>query len=221
MENEAKMSTLNADAVLAQLRWRYACKKFDPARKIPAETWKHLEDALVLSPSSYGLQPWKFFQVADPSTREKLLPYTWGQKQVVDASHLVVFAVKASVGVAEAERLIAHSAATRGIPASALEGYKNMMVGSLTRATPVQVRDWMSRQIFIALGVFLSTAAMLGVDTCPMEGFQPEKYDEILGLPAKGYHSVVLATAGYRAADDPYAGLAKVRYAKAELIETI
>jgi nitroreductase len=215
------MPALNADDVMTQLRWRYACKKFDPAKKIPAETWSRLEDALVLSPSSYGLQPWKFFSVVDPATREKLLPFSWGQKQVVDASHLVVFAVKASVGAPEAEKLVALSAATRGIPASALDGYKNMMIGSLTRSTPEQVRDWMSRQVFIALGVFLSTAAMLGVDACPMEGFQPDKYDEILGLPAKGYHSVVLATAGYRAADDAYANLGKVRYPKAELFEAI
>lgn len=212
---------MTADTVMAQLRWRYACKKFDPAKKIPAAIWSQLEDSLVLSPSSYGLQPWKFFVVNDAATREKLLPFTWGQKQVVDASHLVVFAVKAEVGAAEAEKLIAYSSKTRGIPAAALEGYKNMMIGSLTRSTPAQVREWMSRQVFIALGVFLSTAAMLGVDACPMEGFQPEKYDEILGLPAKGYHSVVLATAGYRADDDAYAGLAKVRYPKSELVEII
>jgi nitroreductase len=215
------MPAPNADDVMAQLRWRYACKKFDAAKKIDAATWSQLEDALVLSPSSYGLQPWKFFNVVDPAVREKLLPFTWGQKQVVDASHLVVFAVKASVGVPEAERLISYSAATRGLPATALDGYKNMLVGSLSRATPEHVREWMSRQVFIALGVFLSTAALLGVDACPMEGFQPDKYDEILGLPAKGYHSVVLATAGHRAVDDPYAGLAKVRYPKAEIVEAI
>lgn len=215
------MPVPNADDVMAQLRWRYACKKFDPLKRIDPETWTRLEDSLVLTPSSYGLQPWKFFNVVDPATREKLLPFTWGQKQVVDASHLVVFAVKANVGPADAEKLVAHSASTRGIPAAALEGYKNMMIGSLTRSTPEQVREWMSRQLFIALGVFLSTAAMLGVDACPMEGFQPDKYDEVLGLPAKGYHSVVLATVGYRAADDAYAGLAKVRYPKAELIEAI
>lgn len=212
---------MSADDVMAQLRWRYACKKFDAAKTIPADTWSRLEDALVLSPSSYGLQPWKFFVVNDPAIRAQLLPCSWGQKQIVDASHLVVFCVKAEVGAAEAEKLIAHNSKTRGIPASALEGYKNMMVGSLTRATPEHVREWMSRQVFIALGVFLSAAAMLGVDACPMEGFQPDKYDEILGLPAKGFHSVVLATAGYRAADDPTAGLAKVRYPKSELIETI
>lgn len=215
------MSALKSDDVLAQLRWRYACKKFDATKKIPAGTWSQLEDSLVLSPSSYGLQPWKFFNVVDPAIRQQLLPCTWNQKQVIDASHLVVFAVKANVGAEDAEKLIQTASAVRGIPATALEGYKNMMVGSLTRSTPEHIRGWMSQQVFIALGVFLSAAAMLGVDTCPMEGFQPEKYDEILGLPAKGYHSVVLATAGYRAADDANASMKKVRYPKSELIETI
>lgn len=215
------MPTQSADDVLARLRWRYACKKFDSTKKIPAATWSHLEDSLVLAPSSYGLQPWKFFNVTDPSIREKLLPYSWGQKQIVDASHLVVLAVKTNVGPADVEKLVAHSASTRGIPVASLDNYKNMMIGSLSRATPEQIREWMSRQVFIALGFFLSTAAMLGVDSCPMEGFQPEKYDEILGLPAKGYHSVVVATAGYRAADDPYASLAKVRYPKSEMIEVV
>jgi nitroreductase len=208
-------------SVLEQLHWRYAVKQFDPTRTIPADTWRVLEDSMVLSPSSYGLQPWKFFVVADPATRQKLLPVSWNQRQVVDASHLVVFAVKATVGPPDAERLIQRSSAVRGIPVEKLDGYKKMMVGSLTRATPEHVREWMTRQVFIALGVFLTAAAMVGVDACPMEGFQHEQYDEILGLPAKGYHSVVVATAGYRAEADVTGKLPKVRYEKAEMIEVI
>ncbi len=215
------MSNINAESILAALRWRYACKKFDPTKTIPDETWNLLEDSLILSPSSYGLQPWKFFVVSDRSIREKLLPVSWGQRQIVDASHLVVLSVKADVGAKDAEKLISHTASVRNVPATSLDGYKGMLIGSLTRSTPEQVREWMSRQIFIALGFFLSTAAHLGVDACPMEGFQPEKYDGILGLPAKGYHSVVVVTAGYRAADDANGSLPKVRYPKAELIETI
>lgn len=215
------MPAVPPDHALERLHWRYAVKQFDPARAIDPATWAVLEDALVLSPSSYGLQPWKFFVVADPAVRAKLLPASWNQKQIVDASHLVVFAVKADVGAADAERLVRRSSDVRGIPLAALDGYKKMMVGSLTRATPEHVRDWMTRQVFIALGVFLTAAAMIGVDACPMEGFEHEKYDAILGLPAKGYHSVVVATAGYRADTDAYAKLPKVRYAKSELVETI
>lgn len=215
------MTAPSPASVLAALNWRYAVKKFDPTKKIPAETWTALEQSLVLSPSSYGLQPWKFFVVESPAVREQLLPHSWGQRQVVDASHLVVLAVKKEVGPADAERLIARSVAVRNIPAAALDGYKNMMVGSLTRGSATDIDIWMSRQVFIALGVFLTTAAVLGVDACPMEGFLPEKYDEILGLTAKGYASRVVATVGYRAADDAYASLAKVRYATEEVIERV
>ena len=139
----------------------------------------------------------------------------------MDASHLVVLAVKKDVTPADAERLIARTSSVRGIPTEKLEMYKGMMVGSLTRTPAPEIDVWMSRQVFIALGVFLTTAAMLGVDTCPMEGFVPEKYDEILGLTAKGYASRVVATAGYRASDDAYASLAKVRYPLSDLVERI
>ena len=215
------MTPIPAELALDALKWRYACKKFDPAKKIPEGTWAVLEESLVLSPSSYGLQPWKFFNVETPAIRQQLLPHSWGQKQIVEASHLVVFAVKKDVNPADAERLIARSSAVRGIPAAALETYKGMMVGSLTRTPAPDIDVWMSRQVFIALGVFLTTAAILGVDACPMEGFVPEKYDEILGLSAKGYASRVVATVGYRAEDDAYAALPKVRYEHREIVETI
>jgi len=215
------MKSFPHDEVLDQLRWRYAVKKFDASRKIPADAWAKLEEALILAPSSYGLQPWKFFVVTDTVIREKLLTHSWGQRQVVDASHLVVFAVKADVGSADVERLIARSAEVRGINASVLDGYKKMILGSMAKQSPEHIREWMTRQVFIAHGVFLTTAAMMGIDACPMEGFVAEKYDEILGLPAKGYCSVVLATAGYRAVDDAIATLAKVRFRKSEIIETI
>jgi nitroreductase len=215
------MTTLSDAELLTQLNWRYAVKKFDAAKKIPAETWSALEQSLVLSPSSYGLQPWKFFIVENPEVRKQLLPVSWGQNQIVEASHLVVFAVKKDVGPADAERLIQRISEVRGVPAAALDGYKKMMTGSLSRTTPTEIDVWMSRQVFIALGVFLTSCAAVGVDACPMEGFQPEKYDEILGLTAKGFASRVIATAGYRAADDSYATMKKVRYPESDVLERI
>jgi nitroreductase len=209
------------ETALAVLTWRFSVKKFDPAKKIPAVTWQTLEHALVLSPSSYGLQPWKFFVVDDPAVRAELLPASWNQSQIVDASHLVVFAVKADVGPADAQRLINRTAEVRGVPAASLDPYHRRLVGSLTSLTPAEVEAWMTRQVFIALGVFLTTAAFVGVDACPMEGFEPPKYDEILGLREKGYKSVVLATAGYRHADDRLAAAAKVRYPHAEVVEHV
>jgi nitroreductase len=215
------MHPVSPETALAQLRWRYAVKKFDPHKKIDPTTWAALEDSLVLAPSSYGLQPWKFFVVEDAAVRKQLLAHSWGQAQVVDASHLVVFAVKENVNPSDAERHVKRTSEVRGVPVASLDGYKGMMSGSLSRSTASEIDVWMSRQVFIAFGQFLATCAMMGVDACPMEGFVPKQYDEILGLEAKGYASRIVATVGYRHADDKTAKLAKVRYPKEEVIERI
>jgi nitroreductase len=203
------------------MQWRYAVKKFDPLKKIPDEDWNVLEETLVLTPSSYGLQPWKFFVVTDPDTRAKLPPFTYGQKQVTHASHLVVFAVKKTLEEADIDRYLQRIAEVRGGGVDALSGFKKMMMGTLV-PPPEQfdMRHWAANQVYIALGQFMAVAAMMGIDTCPMEGFQPEKYDEILGLTKVGYHSVVLATAGYRAADCKGATLPKVRFKKEDVVVT-
>lgn len=206
------------DAVLSALRWRYATKVFDPARTIDPATWAALEQAAVLAPSSYGLQPWRFVVVTDPAVRKQLHPVSWNQRQILDASHLVVFAAKNPPTPADVERHVARTADVRGLPAASLDGLKQMMLGSLSRMTEADAHAWAARQCYIALGVFLSAAAQLGVDACPMEGFQPDKYDEILGLTAKGLKSVVIATAGYRAATDKLAAMAKSRFPVEEVV---
>jgi nitroreductase len=208
------------EALLSSLRWRAAIKKFDPAKKMSDAQWAALEEALTLAPSSYGLQAWKFFVVDDPALRAKLQPLSYGQAQIVDADKLVVFAVKKDFGAADVERYVERISEVRRLPVAALEGYKKMMLASA--ALPAdKVAAWLTRQVYIALGVFLTSAAALGVDACPMEGFDKDKYDELLGLPALGYNSVVIATAGHRAADDAYASQAKVRFAKNDVVAHI
>ncbi len=215
------MNPVSADTVLAQLRWRYATKKFDPAKKIAPDLWAKLEQAVVLAPSSYGLQPWKFLVVTDPAVRAKLHPVSWNQPQVLDASHLVVFAAKNPPTPADVERHIARTAEVRGVAPETLDGFKQMMLGSLARMTHQDAHAWAARQCYIALGVFLSACALVGVDACPMEGFQPDKYDEILGLTARGLSAVVIATAGYRAESDPAAQFPKSRFAVHDVVERI
>jgi nitroreductase len=214
------MKPVANETIVRQLNWRYATKKFDATRKIQTPDWKTLEQALVLSPSSGGLQPWKFFVVNDPAVRAKLRGAAWNQSQVTDASHLVVFAAKVGFGPADVQRHIERIADVRGVTLESLEGYKNMMLGVVSRPAE-QVDAWAARQAYIALGTFLSAAANLGIDACPMEGFVPAQFDEILGLREKGYTAVVIATAGYRAADDGYAKLAKVRYSAEDVIATV
>lgn len=215
------MPAVPPDAVLEQLRWRYATKKFDPARAVAPELWAKIEQAAVLAPSSYGLQPWAFVVVTDPGVRRKLHPVSWNQSQIVDASHLVVFAAKNPPTPADVDRHVARTASVRGLQPAALDGFKNMMLGSLSRMSPADAHNWAARQCYLALGFFLSACALAGVDACPMEGFQPEEYDEILGLKARGLGAVVVATAGYRHPDDPAAKLAKSRFEVDDVIERV
>jgi nitroreductase len=216
------LSDLSPESVLQQLHWRYAVKKFDATKKIPEELWNVLEQSLVLAPSSFGLQPWKFFVVVDPETRHQLVGHSWGQAQVVDASHLVVLAIKKDIDASDVDRYIDRMAEVRATPVEKLQGFANVIKGFLTQPPyPLDINDWSTRQVYIALGQFMTCAAMLGIDTCPMEGFVPDKYDEVLGLPAQGYHAVVVCPAGYRAADDKTADMPKVRYAFEEIIQPI
>jgi len=211
--------TMKPQDLVEQLRWRYATQKFDPTKKIPAETWDALEHTLHLAPSSWGLQPWKFVVVTDPALRAQLLAASWNQKQIVEASHMVVFAYKKDLSVSHVERHIVHAAKVRGIPESELDSLKKMLVGFVGRAgKSFDINVWAKDQLYIALGCFLTAAAALGVDACPMEGIEPKKYDEILGLREEGYHSAVVATAGYRMADDKHAARPKIRFPKDEII---
>jgi nitroreductase len=206
------------DDVLTPLRWRYATKAFDPARKIDPATWAALEQAVVLAPSSYGLQPWGFVVVTDPAVRRQLHPVSWNQPQILDASHLVVFAAKNPPTPADVERHVANAERVRGQPAGSLDALKDRILGSLSRMSPADAHAWAARQCYLALGVFLSAAAHLGVDACPMEGFQPDRYDDVLGLPARGLKAVVIATAGYRSPTDKYAAAPKVRFPVDEVV---
>jgi|HubBroStandDraft_1064217.scaffolds.fasta_scaffold323158_2 nitroreductase len=205
--------------VIEALHWRYATKKFDASRKIPDATWAALEEALVLAPSSYGLQPWKFIVVRDPATRERLSAASWGQRQPVDCSHFVVFAGRKNYDARDLERYIARIAEVRGATKESLKGYADVIAGGTEKARQGGYLDmWLSRQVYIALGQFMASAALLGVDTCPMEGIEPPKYDEILGLTAMGYTALCAGAAGYRAADDRYAASPKVRFKAEEVI---
>ncbi len=213
------MSAVPAEAVLAQLKWRYATKKFDPSRQIPADVWAVLEQALVLTPSSYGLQPWKFFVVTDPALKAKLPAFSWGQSQPQDCSHMVVMAIKKGLAEADVDRYISRVSEVREQKIEALGGFKKMMLGTLSSG--MDVDEWAARQVYIALGQFMAAAAVLGVDTCPMEGIDPAKYDEVLGIAAQGYHTVVACPAGYRSPTDKSAAAAKVRFKTEDVVQII
>jgi len=207
---------------LQALEWRYATKVFDATKKIPADVWAALEKTLVLTPTSYGLQPYQFLIVQDAAKRAALLPHSWGQKQVVDCSHFVVFTARTEMKEADVDKLIKRTVALRRLPADALNAYRGMMLGDVVNGPRGKTaHEWAARQSYIALGNLMTAAALLGVDACPMEGLVPAEYDKILNLHGSGYATVMACALGYRAAADKYASLAKVRYATAELVRVV
>ena len=205
-------TTMTGADVVARMKWRYATKEFDPAKPVSADDWASLEQALVLAPSSFGLQPWRFIVVTDQATKAWLLPASWNQAQIVDASHVVVFATRTELVDADIDDYIARISEVRGLTIESQAGYRRMMAGYLLPRDTGFIREWGAKQTYIALGTLMTAAAMIGVDVCPIEGFDPAKYDEILGLTAQGYTSVVVAAAGHRTDGDKYARLPKVRY---------
>ena len=212
------MKSIDRTQLLEQLNWRYATKQFDPQRKIDAQDWATLEDALRLSPSSGGLQPWKFVVVTDPALRVRLQAASYGQAQLADASHLVVFAAKKNFDEADVDAHIKRVAEVQGVSTETLAPIRNMLVGGIVKSMDATARDaWARNQTYIALGNLLTSAALLGIDACPMEGFDRAQYDEILGLSAKGLASAVIATLGYRSPTDKYAAAPRIRFPKNEL----
>jgi nitroreductase len=213
------MATVSENDLLTQLRWRYATKEFDPSATIPADTWDTIEQSLVLTPSSFGLQPWKFLVLTNPGKKSELLEHSWNQRQVVDCSHFVVFAAPTKVGHQEIQSWIDCIATTRNVSPESLAGYQQVMEGFLDNLDDAAQLAWAHRQIYIALGQLMTTAALLGVDTCPMEGFAPPEYDRLLGLSERNLTASVACALGYRSSEDHYADLPKARFERQAVIE--
>jgi len=212
------MSPISPKNLLAQLKWRYATKAFDPDRTIPESTWTAIEDSLVLTPSSFGLQPWHFVVIANKDLRAELLPQSWNQKQVVDCSHFVVLAAKTNLGEEEIDAFLQRTVDLRGGALESLSIYRDMMVEFTAGMDSAALLHWAKLQTYLALGQLMANAAALGIDACPMEGINPAEYDRILGLPAKGLTTSVACALGYRSADDKYASAPKVRFEKSTLL---
>lgn len=199
------------------LEWRYATKKFNPNKKISNEQLQSLLQTVRLAPSSYGLQQYKILVIEDAAIREQLRDAAYGQTQLTDASHLIVFAAETSINEAYVKNYIDEAAQLRGVAREQLAPFENTILGAIGRMTEDQKIAWAHKQAYIALGVFISAASEAGIDSCPMEGFNAGNFDEILGLKEKNLTSSVILPIGFRAEDDAYATLAKVRKADADL----
>jgi len=200
---------------LERLNHRYATKLFDATKKVSEDDLNKLLEAIRLSASSIGLQAYQVLVVENPEIRKKLRAASYDQSQITDASHLLVFAVDYDFNQKDADNYIQLVADTRKIPVENLKSYADMVNGAINKPA-AQLEEWLTKQVYIALGYGLVASANLGIDSCPMEGFNAAEYDSILNLPALGLKSKVVLALGYRSADDKYQYLTKVRRSKEE-----
>ncbi len=205
--------------IIDALNWRYATKKFDATKKLTDVQLKDLLEALRLTPTSYGLQPYKFIVITDPALREKMKAVSWNQVQITDASHLIAICSMKSMDPTYVDLFIADIAKTRSISTDSLKDYRDMMLGSIAGQTPEGLSDWTKRQSYIALGTLLVAAADMKIDACPMEGFDGSKIDELLGLTTTNFRVASLCPIGFRASDDAMASMKKVRFPLELLVE--
>ena len=197
--------------LIKNLNWRYATKKFDPNKKITDKNLELIKEAIQLSASSYGLQLYKVMIIEDQETREQLKHVSWGQSQITDASHLIVFCTFDKISDQHIDNYMKLKSNMQGIKIDDLKGYGDFIKEKLAEKSLIEQKSWMARQPYIALGNLLAACAELEIDACPMEGFEPEKYNEILGLSEKGLSATVVATIGYRSKDDQSQFAKKVR----------
>ncbi len=203
--------------IIDNLNWRYATKKFDTGRSVASADLQVLKEAVNLAATSFGLQPFRVALVSDQALQDKLRAAAYDQSQVSDASHVFVFAAKTDMTPEYVDDFIKLTATTRDIPLDSVSGYGEYIKGSIAGRDQDFIKAWNKRQAYIALGTLLAAAAELRVDACPMEGFEADKFDEILGLKEKGLTASVIAPVGYRAEDDHAQNYAKVRLPLAEL----
>ena len=220
ISNFAIQNKKQMNKTIEALNWRYAVKKFS-SQKLPQEKIDVVFEALRLTPSSMGLQAWKFINVETPEIREKLVSVSWNQNQVKDASHLIVFARPLLVNPEAVEKWANHFAEERKMEDDKKHRFQDMINNYLKTLTKQQLSHWLDKQLYIALGNLMTVCAVEGIDTCPMEGFQPEEYDKILGLNKIGLASVVVCPIGYRADNDTYRTQPKVRFSKDDLFLNI
>jgi len=190
------------------LNWRYATKKMS-GQKVPTEKLNTILEATRLAPSSFGLTPYRIILVEDEATKKLMSPLCYNQSQIVDSSAILVFAIKTEINESTVDAFVAEIAEQRGVPVEALKDYEGYMKGAITPRSPEDLQTWAAKQTYIALGFALVAAATEEVDATPMEGFNPDGLDEVLGLKALGLHASVILPLGYRDAANDYLSNAK------------
>lgn len=203
--------------LLTNLEWRYATKQFDPTKKISQEQLTFLKKAIQLSPSSYGLQLYKVLIIENPTLRATLKTHSWGQNQITEASHLVVFCNYTKVSNTEIDDFLNRTATIQNLNRDHLQGYGDFIKTKLREFTETERLNWTKRQTYLALGNLLNACAELKIDACPMEGFQVEGYNRVLELDKQNLNAAVIAPIGFRSTEDKTQHGKKVRKSFSEL----
>jgi len=206
------------EQTLDSLYWRYAVKKFDKSRVLPEAKTNQLGAAFNLTATSYGLQPIRIVIVQNKEIQESLVSSAYGQRQVADASHLLVICIEKKITPGYIEAYFNRVQKIRGTAADILEPFKKGLVDSFTKKTQEDIRSWAVNQAYLAMGNLLTVCAVERIDSCPMEGFVPAAFEGVLELGPKGLEPVLLLPVGYRAKDDMFSDFAKVRRSETESV---
>jgi len=203
---------------IEKLQWRYATKRFDPTKNLSDEKLEILKEAFNLTATSYGLQPLKLVVVGNSEIKKQLMPITYNQPQVRDASHVLVLCVEKNI---DAHFIVQHFKRvedTRETPRKILDPFEKALIENFTAKNSEEIKQWMINQLYLALGALLIICAVENIDACPIEGFEPEKYNDLLGLDKMGLESVIVLPVGYRDESDFFINLKKVRRGIDELV---
>jgi nitroreductase/dihydropteridine reductase len=200
------------------MSWRYATKKFDPDRVVSEPVIEALLETGNLAATSYGLQPFQFVVIQNQELQDKLVASSYGQRQVADASHVIVIATRTDVDADYISEYIAMVEERRGLAAGTMEEYKNIMIGTMGSMSEAHLSEWAAKQAYLVLGTLLAACAVLEIDSCPMEGFVAEEYDDLLGLKDRYLHAAVVLPIGYRSSEDVAQHQAKVRRRMEEMV---
>lgn len=197
--------------IIESLKWRYATKKFDATKKISDTKLALLKEAFTLTATSYGLQPVKLMVLSNKAMQKALVPHSYNQEQVAQASHVLIICIENKINEAYIRSYFEDVKNVRGTADEILDPFRTYLIDHFSAKTTEEVKEWAVKQAYIILGNLLTVCAVEQIDACPMEGFIPEKYDELLGLQEKDLSSVLVMPIGYRAEDDMFATFKKVR----------
>lgn len=197
--------------LIESLKWRYATKKMDATKKVSEQDIDCIKEAVQLSASSYGLQPYTVLDIRDSELRKEIHPMCWNQSQITDASHIFIFCNYNKVDEQDVDSLIRLKSETNEVPIEKISGYSDFVKGKLKEKSEIEMFHWSAKQAYIALGNALTACAELNIDSTPMEGFEPEEVNKLLGLNDKGLNACVILAIGYRSLDDQTQYSKKVR----------